>query len=122
MANIVSRNAPSHFRACQPSPKLFVAVSGHHFVLEDSRDLSDSSDDANFPDAEPNMSAKVRSQGDAALGGLEPFLLWKSGGDPQKLQGILERGQGMAGGQGRVSKAQPDPVGIVSKDPQTEST
>jgi hypothetical protein len=56
-----------------------VAGSGYHFVLEDGPDLSDSSDDSNVPDEEPNMYAPGCLQGDAALNGLEGFLLRKAG-------------------------------------------
>jgi hypothetical protein len=90
-------------------------------ILEDGLELSESSDDANVTDVEPNMYAR-RSQGDASLGGLEAFLLRKQEGDPQKLQSMIEGAQGMAGNLVTVSGAHPDSASIDSKDPRAEST
>jgi hypothetical protein len=51
-----------------------VAASGYRPVLEDGRDLADSSDEANVPDEEPSMYAPESSIKTVRLTGLDAFV------------------------------------------------
>jgi hypothetical protein len=81
-------------------------VNCYRLVPDDGPDLSDSSDDGNKRDVEPNIYRPGCSHGDAQLGGLESFVLRKA-----SRRGLST-----------LSGTQPGTAGIVSKAPWTEPT
>jgi hypothetical protein len=82
-------------------------------------EVPDSSDSENMADEEVGIYAPGCSEDVAILGVFEAFVLRQAlNGDPRAIAATQER----AGGQGTVSGAQPNPAGIVSRDPRAEST